>query len=460
MSIAKKRVLSVFSLVMITVTSVDSVRNLPAASLFGSQIIAYFLIAAILFLIPTALISAELSTALPKQGGVYIWVKTAFGDRAGFLAIWFQWIENVIWYPTILSFIAGTLAYLINPHLADNRYFIITIVLLAFWGATILNLFGMRLSAKFSEWCGIFGLILPMLLIIGLGLSWLILGKPLQVTLNYHTMLPDFSQSGVVVALTGIILAFCGMEITTVYAQEVENPQRDYPKALFISTLILISTLTLGSLAIAMVIPKNQISLVAGLIEAFEDFFVAYHAAWLVPCVAAMLILGGMGSVSNWIMAPCKGLLVAAKDNHLPQWLAKENRYGAPTSLLISQAVITTLFTMVFLLLPGVNASYWLLTALAAQLYMVMYLLMFATGIYIKFLRPDLKPSFQIPGGKWTHTLISTLGIFTCLLTIALGFFPPDTLNVGSLARYDEIIIISLIIMILLPLALFRRKKN
>ena len=121
----KKHALTVFSLTMITVGSVDSIRNLPATALFGSQLIAFFLLGALFFLIPTALVSAELASGWPKQGGIYIWVREAFGKRVGFLAIWLQWIENVIWYPTILSFVAGTVGYLIDPALAQNPYFLL-----------------------------------------------------------------------------------------------------------------------------------------------------------------------------------------------------------------------------------------------------------------------------------------------------------------------------------------------
>src|SRR3990167_7600244 len=133
----KMHALTLFSLTMITVGSVDSIRNLPATALFGSQLIFFFTLGAFFFLIPTALVSAELSSAWPKQGGIYIWVKEAFGRQTGFLAIWLQWIENVIWYPTILSFVGGTIGYLIHPALADNPYFLWSIIVIAFWGATL-----------------------------------------------------------------------------------------------------------------------------------------------------------------------------------------------------------------------------------------------------------------------------------------------------------------------------------
>src|SRR3990167_3696788 len=113
--------------------------------------------------------SADLASGWPKQGGIYIWVREAFGKKAGFLAIWLQWIENVIWYPTILSFVAGTVGYWINPELANNAYFLWSVIVISFWGVTWINLCGMTASAWFSNICTIVGLLMPMSLIIILG---------------------------------------------------------------------------------------------------------------------------------------------------------------------------------------------------------------------------------------------------------------------------------------------------
>ncbi len=111
--------------------------------------------------------------------------KEAFGKKVGFLAIWLQWIENVIWYPTILSFVAGTIGYLINPTLANNPYFLWLIITSSFWATTLLNMQGMRSSAIFSNICALSGLLLPMSLIIGLGAVWLLEGHPSQVHLKF-----------------------------------------------------------------------------------------------------------------------------------------------------------------------------------------------------------------------------------------------------------------------------------
>ncbi len=461
MSPTKKKVLSVFTLTMITVGSVDSIRNLPSTALFGTSLIFFFLVGAIFFLVPTALVSAELSSSWTEQGGVYVWVREAFGKRFGFLAIWFQWIENVVWYPTILAFIAGTIAYLINPHLVQNKAYFVIIILSLFWLMTVVNWFGMRSSAWVSNIGAITGLLLPMTMIIGLGLIWILGNHHLQIHFNVPDMLPHLHQANLWVALTGIILSFCGMEIATVHAAEVKNPQHAFPKALFYSVIIILLTLIFGSLAIAIVVPKAQISLVAGIMEAFTAFFKAYHLLWVLPVMAVCLTLGGVASVNNWIIAPLKGLLIAAEDDNLPRVFRRTNGYNAPSTLLLGQAILVSLLALLFLFLPSINESYWLLNALASQLYMLMYFLMFAAVIYLRFKFPNRYRPYRIPGGKFGMILVAGMGMFACIATLVIGFFPPAVLHVPNLLDYDLLVGGGLALLIIAPIVIsFFHGKN
>lgn len=397
------------------------------------------------------MVSAELASGWAKQGGIYIWVKEAFGKKTGFLAIWLQWIENVIWYPTILSFVAGTIGYLINPGMADNPYFLWLVIVSSFWGATLLNLRGMRSSALFSNICALSGLLLPMALIIGLGALWIVGGNPLQVQFDSHSISPHWQDKSMWVSLTAIMMSFCGIEIATVHANDVQNPQQAFPRALIYSVLIILSTLILGSLAIAVVLPQHDINLVAGIMQAFDAFFARYHLSWFMPIVAVMLVMGGLGGVSNWIIAPTKGLLVAAEDGNLPALFQRANRNGAPIVMLISQAVIVTILSALFLFMPSVNGSYWLLTALAAQLYMLMYLLMFFAAFKLRVSAPSHPRAFRIPGGIIGMSLVGGVGIVGCLTTLVVSFMPPEGINVGSVSRYELTLIAGLIFMCLPP---------
>lgn len=452
------KALGIFSLVMMTVGSVDSIRNLPATALFGSQLIFFFIFGALFFLIPAALVSAELASSCPKQGGVYVWIKQAFGKDVGFMAIWLQWIENVFWYPAILSFVAGTIGYLINPALATNQYFLWIVIVSSFWLVTFINLRGISSSAFFSNLCAITGLFIPMALIIGLGVFWMVSGNPLQIMFRSQDLLPHFGDNSMWVSLTAIMLSFCGIEIATVHANDVKDPGRSFPVALLLSVAIILITLMLGSLAIAMVLPSAEINLVSGIMQAFSAFFSKYNMLWFMPIIAIMLVLGGLGGVSNWIIAPTKGLLVAAEDGNLPEYFQKMNRHGAPKTMLIIQAIVVTILTSLFLFMPSVNGSYWLLTALAAQLYMIMYLMMFMAAIKIR-LSPDFKPGyFTIPGGIPGLLIVSFAGILGTLTTLVVSFMPPEGINVGS--NYELLLGSGLFLMCLPPFISLRWQKN
>lgn len=187
----KRNILGVFSLVMINVIAVDNLRSLTAGVEYGFALVFFYALAALLFFIPSILVSAELATAWPNTGGAYIWVRTAFGARLGLVAIWLQWIYNVVWYPTIFTFIAGTFATLIDPHLADNKTYMLSAILLTYWGTTLLNCFGLKVAHALTTLGAIVGTIIPMLFIAGLGFFWLYLGKPSGMHFSWQHFFPN-----------------------------------------------------------------------------------------------------------------------------------------------------------------------------------------------------------------------------------------------------------------------------
>jgi amino acid transporter len=281
-------------------------------------------------------------------------------------------------------------------------------------------------------------------------------GQPLAIHLNWHTAIPGLHESHMWVALTGVIMSYCGMEIATVHGQDVNDPQRAYPRAMLYATLILLVTLIGGSLAIAIVLPNDHISLVAGIMQAFSAFFTAYHMAWILPLIAVMLVIGGMGGVSNWIIAPTRGLELAARDGSLPRHCRLENRYGAPVALLLYQAVIASLMTGAFLWMPSVNASYWLLTVLAAQQYMLMYMIMFVTAILWRYRDFSKLPGYRIGGGRYGMCFVAGTGFVGSLLTFFIGFIPPHDMNTGGFWHYEGSLLLGLVVMLVLPLLLRR----
>lgn len=446
--IAKKS-LSVFTLAMLITGSIDSIRNLPATAMFGSSLIFFFVLSIIVFLIPAGLVSAELSSVRNLQQGIYGWVRSAFGIHVGIFAIWLQWINTMVWYPTILSFIAGTLAFLINPKLANNPYYLISVILIVFWSQTFLSLRGIQTSARFASFCAIFGMLVPMAAIIIMALVWIFSGNPLYVHFTKANMIPHLASSDSWISLTAIMTAFLGMELASVHVNNIQNAQQKFPRALILSIFLIGTTMIAGALAIAVVLPQNQIQLVDGVMQAFTSFLEVYRLSWAIPVLAVMLLIGSVGGMINWIISPAKGLLQAADDNYLPHYFRKLNKNGVAQRILITQAILVTALCAVFFLMPSVNGSYWLLTDLSTQLYMVMYVLMFAAAFCLEWRLKERDLSFNVPGGKYGMWLLCILGLIGCLITLVVGFFPPSNIDVGSALHYEMMFVGGMIVMIL-----------
>ncbi len=435
--------ISFYSLVMLIIASIDSIRNLPAAALFGSTLIFFFIVSACVFLLPTSLVAAELTALYPEKGGVYHWVHSAFGEKWAMLAIWLQWINTMVWYPTILSFIAGTAAYLLNPELASHKMYLVISIITIFWSITFLNLFGIHFSTKINNVSALIGTIIPLIFLVALGFLWCFLGRPIQIDLSNGSWIPEFSSATGWTSLIAIMASFLGMELAGVHVNDIRNPQKNFPRALVVSAFFLLVSMLLGSLSIAVVIPTEEINLVSGVMQVISDFFREFHLDFLVPVLTVLIIVGSIGGIINWLISPAKGLLHAAEFGYLPAFFAKKNKWGVPSRILLAQAVCVSLTCVVFLLVPGVNAFYWFLTALSTELYMIMYILMFLSSLYLHYKVKKRLQVFKIPGGTPGIWATCILGLIGCLATIAVTFLPPSNIAVGSSYQYVGMIIVA-----------------
>lgn len=454
-----KPVISVLALVMINVIAIDSLRGIPMSASYGFASLFYYIICALMFFIPSALVSAELTTAWPQKGGIYLWVREAFGKPLAFSVIFIQWVYNICWYPTILSLLAATLAYVINPRVANNTWYMLSVVFVVYWLITILTLRGIHISSMLSTITAIIGTLAPMFFIVILGAIWLLQGRPISMDVSVKAFLPNM-ELGHLVLLTGVLYGLVGMEMSAVHVQEVKNPQKDYPKALYYSTIIILLSLVLASLAVAIVVPPNQLNLVTGLLDAFGMFFSAFHMEWLMPVIAILIVIGVIGGVGAWIIGPAKGLLVAAEDGCIPKFLQKENSKQMPIAILTVQGVVFSIICLVFLIMPTVNSSFWILSNLTSQLALSCYIFIFAAAIRLRYKHPDVKRTYRIPFGNFGMWIVGAFGILASVFTVLIGFVPPSQIAVGSLNFYEGFLIVGFVGFYLISFLIYKLQKK
>jgi amino acid transporter len=386
-------------------------------------------------------------------------VREGLGDKWGFMAVWMQWVHNVAWYPVIMSFVAVTLAYVISPTLVHNKLFILSVILIGFWGMTLLNYLGIKTSGWFSTIGVIIGTILPGLFIIFLGTSWLAGGNLSQTPISWDAFIPSFSELGNLVFLAGLFLAFSGLEVSAAYAGDVKNPQKSYPTAIILGAIITFGVFMLGSLAIAVVIPKSEISLVAGLMEAFKIFFTHYNLEWILPIMAFLLVVGAIAEVNSWIIGPVRGLYTTSTHGNLPPFFHRINKHGVPTRLLFFQAILMSISSLIFLYMPQISSAFWMLTALSAQSYLVMYILMFIAAIKLRYSKPLVPRAYKVPFKMKGIWIFCCMGIISSCFAIALCFVPPSSLKVGNATVYALLLAIGLFVMCIIPLLIHAFRK-
>ncbi|MFO1257484.1 MAG: amino acid permease [Gammaproteobacteria bacterium] len=455
----QKRVLGVFTLAMINVAAIISLRNLSIMVDYGLGSIFFYTVASLLFFIPSALVCAELATGWPLRGGLFAWVSVAFGQRWGLFAIWISWILSISWFPAVLTFSAAAIAYLIDPALSNNKLYMVSMMLVIFWSATLVNFFGIQTSSWISSVGAIIGTVIPGILIISLGLFWLLSGRPLQLDMSWGALMPSLELNNVVF-FVGVLLGLAGMEMSAYHARETKNPQRDYPKAIATSGVLILCLSVLGSLGIAFVVPKQDVHLVAGLLQAFQAFFAEFGIDHIVPWVALLAAVGSLAGINTWIMGPAKGILAAADEGLLPEIMHYTNRYNVPVVTLLVQAILGSLLALVFFFMPDVNSAYWIITAITVQFAMIMYCFIFAAAIRLRYCQPDVVRAYKIPGKNYGMWIVSGLGFLTCLFGFCVGFIPPKQLTTGSIIFYDGYLFIGLLLLSVPPFIFYKIRKG
>ncbi len=452
------RRLGVVGLALVLISAMDSIRNLPTTATFGWSSIFFYAIAVLAYLVPVALCSAELATTV--GGSVYRWVRASLGSKWGFLAVWCDWSENIVWFPTVLLFLGTTAAYVVNPNLAENRAFLVPVMLVIFWAVTLSSFFG---SLKSARWTGvgvIVGTAVPTAIIIGLGLWWVGSGKTSEIPYHAGSILPGWHGLSSLVYAAGIVVAFAGMEIGGFYSHVTRRIKRTYPSAVLTAAVTVALLSALGSIAIAMVVPHKQIQLASGIMQALSTFFAKLGIQSLLRPLGVLIIVGVLCGLASWSIGPAEGMRRVAADGHLSPWWGRTNRRGAPTSVLILQATLGSLLALLMVFVKNINTYYWMLTALVAQTFLIMYLLMYVAVIRLRQTQPDAPRPFKIPGGKIGLWLVVGTGIVGALFTFFLGFIPATHLSVAGTVAYVAVMAFGMIVIVGTPFLLHRGRSS
>ncbi|MEV6166433.1 APC family permease [Streptomyces sp. NPDC052052] len=423
------------TLALMTTASVASLRAAPAMAVYGLACVFLYLIPAIVFLLPTALVSAELASGW--SGGVYRWVSEGLSKPLGFLAVWCQFAMTIFYYPSLLAYVASTIAYVIDPSLASNGLYTAIVIMVLYWTGVWASSRGTKAVAGLSSAGLIIGTLIPGTILVVLGLVFLGQGNSTAAPMTGSHLLPQWTGLASLVLIVNNFLSYSGMEMNAVHVSSLKNPAKEYPRSMFLAMGLVLMIFILPALAISWVVPSGQLSLTAGVMQAFDAFFSHFHIGWLTPVVAIALVAAALGGMITWLAGPSKGLLmISREEGYLPPFLQKLNKNGIQQNILVTQGIVTTVIALLYALIPDVSSAYWIFSVITTQVYLIVYLLMFAAAIRLRRTRPDHPRGYRAPA----LVPLCVLGLLASLAALGIGFVPSSQFGGGSVWAYIALV--------------------
>jgi amino acid transporter len=434
------------ALAFMTTGSVASLRAAPTMAVFGLAAVFLYVVPAILFLVPQALVAAELASGW--SGGVYRWVSEGLSGPMGLLAIWCQFAMTIFYYPTLLAYVASTLAYVIDPALADSGLYTGIIIVVLFWTGVLVSARGMDAIAKLASSGLVLGTLIPGVILVVLGCVYLFQGNASAAPMNASHILPPWTGIASLVLIVNNFLSYMGMEMNAVHVNKLEKPATQFPKAMFLSLGLVLLIFILPALAIAWVVPASTLSLTAGVMQAFSQFFEYFNIGFLVPVIAICLVTASLGGMLGWLAGPSKGLLLIGRQKgYLPPYFQKLNEQGIQVNILVAQGGVTTLIALLYVFIPNVSSAYWILSVMTTEVYMIVYLLMFVAAVKLRRNQPDHPRGYRAP----MLSLLCVVGLLSSLAAFLIGFVPPSQFGSGGVVSYGLLILAGIVLIGLLP---------
>lgn len=455
-----KKSLTLFGFFAMTASMVMAVYEYPTFATSKLHLVFYLLLGGFLWFIPVALCAAEMATVDGwEKGGVFTWTGKNLGKKYGFANLFFEFFEITVGFVTMIYFILGALSYVFDwPALNSNPMIKFIGVLVIFWILALSQFGGTKYTAKIAKIGFIVGILLPAAILIILALVYIIQGNPIYIS-SKDTFVPDFTKVNTLVVFVSFILSYMGVEASATHANEMDNPKKEYPLAMLLLVIVAIVVSTLGGLAIAAVIPQDQINLSAGVVQTFAVLLGHFTAnnTILVKIIALLLAFGVIAEVSSWVVGPTRGMIIAAEEGAIPKSWAKTNEHDVPVYLVIAQGIIVSIWDAVLTFgAGGSNLSFLAAMSLTVVIYLSGYILFFVG--YIKaILGEGLNGAYQMPGGKPVKIIVAIIGLATSIFAFFISFVPPTSIagNAVQSHEYMWMLIISYVISLILPFAIY-----
>jgi len=417
-----------WDVLLFNIATVLGPRWVAAAAHNGTSSISLWILAAVLFFVPMALVINELSSRFPEEGGLYVWSKEAFGDFHGFVAGWTYWVYTIFYFPGLLLASTSMSAYVIGgkgAELAQDRIYLLVGSLGLLFIAVMLNIIGLNVG-KWLQNAGGVSTYLPLLILVAIGgVIWLKHGSVTHFTLS--NIMPTWNWD-TVNFWSQIAFAFTGLELVSAMSGEIREPRRTLPRAALTAAALIAAMYIVGTLSVLALVPAGEVDPKSGVFHAITVGSVALKIGFVGVLAALLVTIGNAGGVGSTVAGIARVPFVVGIDRYLPKAFGKIHpRWKTPYVSIIVQAIASALVLLLSQINETTRGAYQAVIDITIILYFIPFLYMFAAAIKLAG-RPDRMANphaVLVPGGKTGVWVACSLAFSVTLLSIIVSVFPP-----------------------------------
>jgi amino acid transporter len=453
-----RKTMGFWDVLLFNIATVLGPRWIAAAGHNGTSSISLWVLAAVFFFVPGALVINELSSRFPEEGGLYAWSREAFGPFHGFIAGWTYWIYTVFYFPGLLLASASMSAYILGgrgTQLAQDRTFLLTVSLGLLLVAVALNIIGLNVG-KWLQNAGGVGTYVPLLMLVGIA-AWFTVRHGSVTHFTVANMLPTWNWD-TVNFWSQIAFAFTGLELVSAMSEEVRDPRRTLPRAVFGAGALIALMYILGTFAVLSLVPAAGLDPQSGVFHAITVGSIALRLGFLGVLAAILVTVGNAGGVGSTVAGIARVPFVVGIDRYLPAAFGKIHpRWKTPYISILVQAVVSGAILLISQVNETTRGAYQILIDAAIILYFIPFLYMFAAVIKLAR-RKDRKENphaVLVPGGVTGVWIAGGLGFAVVLLGIIVSLVPPG--DSASKLGFELKLLVGTVASVLLGLALYWR---
>lgn len=425
-----RKALGLLDLVLFTASAIIVADTVAASAAIGVQAMGWWVLSIVLFFLPYGLVTAELGSAWPQEGGIYVWVREAYGPFWGTLTSWLYWINVAYWMPSVYVLFSGVLASVFWPGLGRGGQAIITLALV--WITVAIGIMDIRVA----KWIPNAGAIVKVLLLVFLGAMgcWYALHRGAANSFAPAEWVPRWSAS--LSYLPVIVYNYMGFELMSAAGEEICHPRRDVPLAILLAGIVIAGVYMLATFGVLVAIPMEKINIVTGITDALRVMTAGVPAlGGVFYFTSALLLATFLANMVTWSMGANRVIAATGLDRQVPSVLGHIHpRYGSPDYAYIMMGMVATILAVGnYLTSTSVASVFWTIFALSSVVFLLPYLLMFPAFLTLRLRRPDQPRPFTVPGGTAGAWICAVLGEFFILISVVFFFVPPpEAINVWT----------------------------